>query len=275
MCNGFPLCAFARPTIHTTMQNGMTIAAIVAHRHVEPCCKAKEAKATDESPAKRSGSRRRIWLGAAVLLLLLGMAAVWRWTPLAEEFEIRRITAWAFSLRANPARPAIVLAGYLIGSFISFPVTVLILATALVFGPLAGMFYSFVGCLIGAVATYAFGYFLGRDFVQRMMGSKWQKLEHQITQSGILAVATLRLIPVAPFTVVNVISGAFQVPFRDYVIGSLLGLAPGIVVTNLFAHQLESAIRNPGMGSFVLLGILIAASIWGVVWLRRRLSTQS
>jgi uncharacterized membrane protein YdjX (TVP38/TMEM64 family) len=229
---------------------------------------------TEESQPKDGGSRRRIWLGVAILLVLLGMAAAWRWTPLADQIDIRKITGWAISLRTNPVRPAIVLAAYLVGSLISFPITVLILATALVFGPVGGMVYALAGCVLGSVATYALGYFLGRDFVKRIMGRKWQTLERKITQSGILAVATLRLIPVAPFTVVNVISGAFQVPFRDYIIGSVLGLAPGIVVTNLFAHQLESAIRNPGPGSFVILAILIAASVWGVVWLRRRVANQ-
>ena len=63
-----------------------------------------------------------------------------------------------------------------------------------------------------------------------------------------MGVATMRLLPVAPFTIVNLVSGAFQVRFRDYIIGTLLGMAPGIVVINLFAQQFESAVRNPGSG---------------------------
>jgi hypothetical protein len=45
-------------------------------------------------------------------------------------------------------------------------------------------------------------------------------------------------------------------------------------VTNLFAHQLQSAIRNPGVGSFVLLAVLIVASILGTVWLRRNFASK-
>lgn len=99
-------------------------------------------------------------------------------------------------------------------------------------------------------------------------------LERKINQTGILAVAALRAIPIAPFTVVNIISGAFQVPVRDYLFGSLLGLAPGIILTNLFAHQLQSAIRNPGLGSFVLLAVLVIVSILGTIWLRRRFKSK-
>jgi phospholipase D1/2 len=205
---------------------------------------------------------------------LLGMAAAWRWTPLADQVELGKVTAWAIALRNNPSRVSIILGAYLIGSIISLPITVLILATALVFGPMEGIIYSFIGCMIGAGVTYAMGYFLGSDFIRKLTGARWKMLERKINQTGILAVAALRAIPIAPFTVVNIISGAFQVPIRDYLLGSLLGLAPGIILTNLFAHQLQSAIRNPGLGSFILLAVLVIVSILGTIWLRRKFKSK-
>jgi phospholipase D1/2 len=205
---------------------------------------------------------------------LLGMAAAWRWTPLADQIDIGKVTAWAIALRRNPSRVSIILAAYLFGSIVSLPITILILATALVFGPMEGIIYSFIGCMISAVATYAMGYFLGSDFIRKLTGARWKMLERKINQTGILAVAALRAIPIAPFTVVNIISGAFQVPVRDYLLGSLLGLAPGIILTNLFAHQLQSAIRNPGLGSFVLLAVLVIVSILGTAWVRRKFKSK-
>jgi phospholipase D1/2 len=221
-----------------------------------------------------TGSRRRIWIAIGVLVALLGMAAAWRWTPLADQIDIGKVTAWAIALRSNPSRVSIILGAYFFGSIISLPITILILATALVFGPMEGIIFSFIGCMIGAGATYAMGYFLGSDFIRKLTGARWKMLERKIDQTGILAVAALRAIPIAPFTVVNIISGAFQVPVRDYLLGSLLGLAPGIILTNLFAHQLQSAIRNPGLGSFVLLAVLVMVSILGTIWLRRKFKNK-
>jgi uncharacterized membrane protein YdjX (TVP38/TMEM64 family) len=198
------------------------------------------------------------------------MAAAWRWTPLANQIDIGKITAWAIALRTNPSRVSIILGAYFFGSIISLPITILIFATALVFGPVEGIIYSFIGCMIGAGVTYAMGYFLGSDFIRQLTGARWNALERKITQTGILAVAALRAIPIAPFTVVNIISGAFRVPVRDYIFGSLLGLAPGIILTNLFAHQLQSAIRNPGFGSFVL----VVVSILGTIWVRRKFASK-
>jgi uncharacterized membrane protein YdjX (TVP38/TMEM64 family) len=53
-------------------------------------------------------------------------------------------------------------------------------------------------------------------------------------------------------------------------LGSLLGLLPGILITNLFAHQFTSAIRNPGIGAVLVLTALIIITVVGAVWLKRR-----
>ena len=219
-------------------------------------------------------NRRRIWLAVAILTLLFGMAAAWKWTPLAEQIDIGNITTWILSLRNNPARPVIMLAGYLVGSVLLVPITVLIIATALVFGPILGSAYSLAGCSLAAALTYAIGYFVGGDFVRRVTGARWARVERRICQSGVIAIAALRLLPVAPFTIVNVISGAFQVPFRHYILGSLLGLTPGILLINLFAQQMEDAVRNPGAGSFILLAVLAIVSVVTLLWFRRKIKNE-
>lgn len=219
---------------------------------------------------KDKNQARRIWIGAIVLFLLFAAAAAWKWTPLADLIDVHRLSAWAASTRHSPARHFYLLGAYIIGSILLVPITAMILVTAILFGPIMGSVYSIVGSLVGATVTYAIGRFLGQDFVRKVAGAKWRRLEKKIRQTGIVAVATLRLLPIAPFTVVNIISGAFKVPLRDYILGSLLGLVPGILITNLFAHQFTSALRNPGIGAFLVLAVLIIITIVGTVWLKRR-----
>jgi phospholipase D1/2 len=223
-----------------------------------------------ENPQGDKQRRRRIWTGVLILLLLFAGAGAWKWTPLAELIDIRRLSVWIGTLRESPARHLYILGAYLIGSILLVPITVLILLTAILFGPVLGSVYSLIGCLAGAAITYAIGHFLGQELVQKIAGAKWQRLEKKIAQSGIIAVATLRLLPVAPFTIVNVVSGAFKVPVREYAVGSLLGLVPGILVTNVFAHQFENAIRNPGIGTFIVLALLVVVTIIGTIWLKRK-----
>jgi phospholipase D1/2 len=214
--------------------------------------------------------KRRIWIGVIVLFLLFAAASAWKWTPLADLIDVNRLAGWAGSLRQSPARHFYLLGAYVIGSILLVPITAMILVTAIIFGPVMGSLYSIVGSLVGAAVTYAIGRFLGQDFVRKIAGAKWRRLEQKIRQTGIVAVTTLRLLPIAPFTVVNIISGAFKVPLRDYILGSLLGLLPGILITNLFAHQFTSAIRDPGIGAFLVLAALIIITIVGTVWLKRR-----
>ena len=227
------------------------------------------SKNTDDT----SAGRRPVWTGIVILVVLFALAAAWKWTPLADLIDFRKMSGWIASLRQSPARHVYVLGAYLIGSLLLVPITVLILMTAVIFGPVLGSVYSLVGCLAGAAITYAIGVLLGQGLVQRIAGKKWQRLEKKIAQSGIVAVAALRLLPIAPFTVVNVVSGAFKVPLRDYAFGSLLGLAPGIVVSNLFAHQLENAIRHPGPGTIIILAALGVITAVGAVWFKRKFAT--
>jgi uncharacterized membrane protein YdjX (TVP38/TMEM64 family) len=126
--------------------------------------------------------------------------------------------------------------------------------------------------MLGAAVTYAVGYFTGKDFIRRLLGEKWRKIEKTIGQTGILAIAAMRLLPVAPFTIVNVVSGAFRVPVWNYFVGSLLGLAPGILVINFFAHQFARAVREPGPTSYALLGLAVVLTVVGAIWLKRKVA---
>jgi uncharacterized membrane protein YdjX (TVP38/TMEM64 family) len=237
------------------------------------------AKKKERGDTKTAGGRKQrrkgLWVAAAVVLLMLAMTAAWRWTPLAEQIDIRKIIAWSVSLRQNPARHAIILGAYVVGSLVSFPVPLLILATAFVFGPVAGTVYSFAGSMLGAAVTYGLGCLMGKDFVRRLAGKKWRAVEKTVAETGIMAVAAMRLLPVAPFTIVNVVSGAFRVPVWNYFAGSLLGLAPGIIVINLFARQFAHALRHPGPGSYALLVLAVLLAVAGTIWLKRKVANTA
>jgi uncharacterized membrane protein YdjX (TVP38/TMEM64 family) len=82
------------------------------------------------------------------------------------------------------------------------------------------------------------------------------------------------LLPIAPFTIVNLVAGASHIRLRDYMIGSVIGMVPGILLTVTFAHQLLRAIRHPGLGSvatmFAIGVALVGISVILQRWLGRR-----
>jgi phospholipase D1/2 len=149
------------------------------------------------------------------------------------------------------------------------PVTLLIAVTGIVFGPVAGAAYAIVGALLSASATYGLGRWLGRDVVHRMLGPRVNRLSRRIAKRGIVAVAIVRLLPIAPFTVVNVVAGASHLSFRDYLLGTLLGMSPGILITVTFVHNLAEAIRNPSLETILILAGIVILLIGFAIFLQR------
>ena len=71
----------------------------------------------------------------------------------------------------------------------------------------------------------------------------------------------IRLIPAAPYTLVNLAAGALKVPPLDYAIGTALGLAPGILVMSLLGSTIVGIIAQPTVGGIAFIGGLLIAVI--------------
>ncbi len=222
---------------------------------------------------RQSGKHGLLQLGL-ILVVLLAFSAAWRWTPLGEWLSLERITGWIDHLRGSPSAPFIILGGYLVGSLVLVPVTLMILATAFAFGPLAGAAYSLVGCLMAALLTYALGRILGRDKVRRLAGSRLDRVSRRLADHGLVTMLTVRLLPIAPYTVVNIVAGASHIRLRDFVLGTILGMAPGILAITVFERQLEVAVREPGAASLGLLAAVAGAIAVTVVIIRKRLGDK-
>jgi phospholipase D1/2 len=209
--------------------------------------------------------------GALFLAALLALAAAWRWTSLGQWLDVENIAGWEASLRQNRAAPLFVLGAYVLGGLAVFPVTVLIAATAFAFGPWTALIYSLLGCVLSAIAIYAVGFRLGRDTVARFTGRRWTRLHGLITKHGVLAVATIRILPVAPYSVVSLAAGAARVRFQDFVLGTAIGMSPAVTGITLFETELEEMIRNPSGMALAVAATILTLMLLGAAWLRRRL----
>lgn len=217
-----------------------------------------------------SGSLIGRGLGAfAILLFFIGLAVLWRWTEFGEWLAPERLAGLVEQARDLPAAPAVVLGGFVLGSVLVVPITLMIAASVLVFGPVMGAIYAAVGSLLGAVVTYGLGRFFGRESLRKFAGSRLDRLSRALGKRGILAVVTVRIVPVAPFTIINLIAGASHISLRDFLLGTILGLAPGILAAALFIDRMLKAIRDPDPRSFLVLGLVLAAIVGAMFLLRR------
>jgi uncharacterized membrane protein YdjX (TVP38/TMEM64 family) len=203
-----------------------------------------------------------ILTSTSVLLLLIGLAAAWQWTPLRYFIEPGRVTEWTRPFGTHPAAPAIVTAAYTLGTLVMFPRPILTLASVIVFGPFLTFICALSGLLLSALLSFWAGFRIGSEKLGLLAGLYLTRIGHRLRRKGIWAVVCLRLVPLAPFTVINLLAGAVRIRPAHFFVGTLIGLLPGMVTTIVFGDRLLAAWRRPNETNILLLiTVSIAAAI--------------
>jgi uncharacterized membrane protein YdjX (TVP38/TMEM64 family) len=203
---------------------------------------------------------RSRWVAFAILgVVIVGVGLLWKFTPLAELVQPARLASHLDRLGHAPWGPAAMVGLFVIGGFLMMPLLAFILATALVFDPLLAIAITMTGSLLNAAAVYFAGAKILRRQAEASFGEGIARVRSALQSRGIVAIAMLRLLPIAPFSLVNVAAGSIGVRFRDFLLGTALGLAPGVVMFSVFGHSLKDLVRDPSL-SRVLTVVGIAAA---------------
>lgn len=110
-----------------------------------------------------------------------------------------------------------------------FPQILLITATVIVFGPQNGAIYSWIATMASATLTFGLGHFLGGRWLKRLGGERVQRTMSFIGRHGVLASGLVRVVPSAPFIVVNATAGAAHIPMWKFWLGTGIGIIPKIL----------------------------------------------
>jgi phosphatidylserine/phosphatidylglycerophosphate/cardiolipin synthase-like enzyme/uncharacterized membrane protein YdjX (TVP38/TMEM64 family) len=205
-------------------------------------------------PLRRAA--RIVGLGVLVAVLML----LWQLTPLSELAQPEVVRQWLSWIAHAPGAPVIVVGVFVAGGLVAFPVLLLIAATAAAFGPWLGLAYASAGALASAIVAYGVGAAIGRNTLENVFGPRLNRIRRAVVKRGMLAVAAIRLVPIAPFTVVNMAAGACNIRFSDYVLGTILGMIPGITMMSLLGYQVWSIVTNPTSAN--VLTFLAAVAGW-------------
>jgi uncharacterized membrane protein YdjX (TVP38/TMEM64 family) len=222
----------------------------------------------------RPHSTRRVLVAGLTLAAVLGLAAAWRWTALGELLDLEQLVAQARALNAYAAAPLAVILLFALAGTLAVPLTLLVIASVLAFGAPAGLFYALVGAELSALISYGIGRKVGRDLVRRYAGKKLNAVSKRLSRSGLKTILILRVVPVAPYAIINLVAGASHISLRDFAIGTLLGVLPGLSAIALFADRLAKALREPDLGSITWVVGLLVAVVVAVLCLRRLLKRR-
>lgn len=227
---------------------------------------------TKSSKEIKKRGKRPLLIMLAVVLAIIGITAVWRMTSLAEYLDPAAFAETMESFRGSGLGGLAVIGLFIVGGLLVFPVTAMILATAIVFGPWYGFAYAATGALTSASVSYFLGWAIGKKFLRQYMGERVRKVSRRLGDKGIIAVTALRIIPTAPFTFINIISGASHIRFTDYLIGTVLGMVPGIAVLSITGERIEKVFQEPTVLNVSIAIILVG--LWFLLgWSLQRLVT--
>lgn len=226
------------------------------------------------SPKEQPSVFRHLSKAVVVFAVALLLAAMWRWSPLGEWLDLATVLDAAEWLRQQALTPVLVPLAYVLGGMVAFPVTLMILATVMVFGPWWGLGYALIGAELSAAVLFGAGRYLGRDAVRRFSGRWINRISRKLSQAGLLAIITLRIVPVAPFSVINLVAGASEIRFRDFALGTIIGMLPGVVTMVVLAHGISYFLRQPALDSFAVLGGAILLAGGGLFAVRRWLKQK-
>ena len=204
------------------------------------------------------------WLRIAAVLAVAGiLAAAWKWLP---TLDPRDISTWLEPHRhAWYALPMVML---VFVALAMFPVVLLIAATGLAFGPVLGPLYAMAGCLASASVGFAIGRWMGRERVEQLGGERIARISRTLKRNGTLAVFLVRKVP-APFTLSNIVVGASSVRYRDFVLGTILGMGAFVVALAGLGVQLVKALRDPSPTTWLGAALFVAVPLT-LAWVLNR-----
>jgi uncharacterized membrane protein YdjX (TVP38/TMEM64 family) len=208
---------------------------------------------------------RWLWLRLGLLAaLLVGGVVAFRFTPLREYQDPARAREAADAVRAAPWAPAAAVAAYVALTVVCFPSSIVSILLGAAFGFAWGLPIVVIGSNLGAWAAFALGRALGRDFVESKLGAETSKLRRfdvSIRERGLLRVLQARLFVLLPFILLNYAFGLTPVRFRDYALGSFLGMLPSNVALVLMSSSLAEAWLEQGAIPFPWIPVAISTAL--------------
>jgi len=169
-------------------------------------------------------------LGVSVALMLIVLALFFFGQRFVHFDDEGRLAAWLAEFSRSPFAVPVVVVVFTVLALTGFPQWFLIAGTILAFGARDGAFYSWLATMISATVTFALGRWMGGAWVERFGGERTRASIDFIGRHGVLASGLVRIVPSAPFIVVNAAAGAARIPLWKYWAGTSIGIVPKILI---------------------------------------------
>ena len=219
---------------------------------------------TDKQKKKTQNSieeKRMNYIKIAVIIAI-AVASIF----VVRKISLEEIKTWVLGHGAWAA--VIYIATFVVLPIFFFPVPVIVLAGGTLFGLFKGTLYTMIGVLINTPIMYFIGRFLLKDFVHNFVDNHMsEKLRNALksTNQKVLALVLfiIRLSPIFSYNLVNYISGVTEIKFLPYILTTIAGVLPGVIVfINIGENVLNVGSKEFFISlSFLLVLVIISAII--------------
>ncbi|MDB5498134.1 MAG: hypothetical protein JWP28_2165 [Phenylobacterium sp.] len=183
------------------------------------------------------------------------------------------VQEWLRAASGPWSLPVAVLA-FAVLAFAGVPQIMLIAAAVVAFGPVTGFAYSWIGTMVSSLVGFYLGRLAGAKVLERFSGAGLARFVKLVARNGFLASFIVRLVPSAPFIVVNMAAGVTPMRVVDFLLGTAVGIVPKIVLTAFAGNSIFRVLKGE-IGKDALWLVAIAAAWVGIglaarAWLRSR-----
>lgn len=190
-------------------------------------------------------SKRGLVIGAALLVIAILVGGGYFLSQHVDWMSKDHLQALLESLRDSPWAILAVCGIYVVAGILFFPVTVLSLAVAMVFGAVWGVVYGMAGVMASTAVLFLMGNLMGDKGLRDLAGPRINKIDKKFAENGIFGVAVIRMIPIAPFSLVNLVAGISSIKIMHFLAGTFLGMLPPMIVKAVVGGSIADIFRDP------------------------------
>ena len=225
-----------------------------------------------ETPLSQPEKSWRRWAARAMLVASCALLGI---GMLALEIEPAALAGWIGQWRAIWGAPFLVVGIFTVLAFLGAPQVVLIAATLIAFGPIWGSGLSWCATMISASVGFLLGRWWGAERIARWSGPGLiGRVGEIVARNGMLSALIVRLIPTGPFAVINAALGACGISYRQFFLGTGVGIAPKILLIAAFGQALHEIAFGPLTWAAWVVLVFLGLAAGGLVWLRSRHNTR-
>ena len=207
------------------------------------------------------------WLFLGIFVAVLGFWVYWLVQGAGADLSLQDVLALLREQTAHPLAPLLFVLAMVAGSLLVAPIIGMVALCGLLFEP----YVASLTAIAGTLAATAVNHRIGRHFADAIAGRIPDKVAGRIDRvarsSDALTLAGLRLIPIAPFSIINLAVGAVGIRLRPFLAGTLIGMGPGILLICFSVDRARAALQGEAIFDPWIAAVIALAGI-GLIALR-------